>query len=910
MGRKSKKKGSQDARGYAQGSIRQRKQNQSASSTATAMSTKTHDEMKALLREQHSNASAVDKATSTLSIAAPSDRFASRLANIVEELDELKFSPSQVERAVQALRYEITLETALDWLCLNLTTLELPALFTDGQLRQDLSTVTTVDSLTVLQESTLKNEADGSPEENVLAVDHACRFNDSNINVNQEEDAQREQQDKEHKNWLLQQYAYEEEDEERDDESDVDDVACQTADTIIQADQSQQLSPDEKLLEQEEKSLAELEADLGNDANNYMRSKAEIKLLQIQAKKSRQKVNGLRKRVERNRLRQQQSQGVENENDKIGGDTSVPAPKEGGEVIEVIEDNGTGGMFDIFAPDNDDVNAEESTEKENSQIAVVEELPEQRDFRIPKGWTGTTPQKKLDELMKKQKLPKPKYTKLPRINDGYVLSAILDKKQPPQTWEAKARDFDKGSSIKDYLATQALYTINPTVQLYSIFPQPFRDLWLSWMDQKKEERDEAQKVENEAKQARIDHLLSLIMGMQTDGNNGVVEIGVLPVSNVNDKRQPETDDPDNDDSIMENWDDESVDGSLADTAKTQPSAKGNSMRDAFLRRQSTPLYQKMKSMRDELPMSSFRSNILETVENNRVSILCAETGAGKSTQCGQFILEEALLQGLGDTTQIICTQPRRVAATSLAERVAEEMCDKIGQQVGYQIRMESKRSSQTRLLFCTTGVILRRLQDDPLLSGVTHVICDEVHERSSQIDLLLIILRQLLQTTRQDLKVILMSATLETDLFTSFFHGAPIISVPGRTFPVSSYYLEDLLDATGHIIEEGSRYAFRENYNGGTASLWVTTRGGEKRKEIVDLNSQTSPLEVSDAYTGYQINTRRSMERVNEEVINFDLIEDVLKLITSRSDCDHDLAAPDGADLSQGSILIFLPGKW
>lgn len=110
---------------------------------------------------------------------------------------------------------------------------------------------------------------------------------------------------------------------------------------------------------------------------------------------------------------------------------------------------------------------------------------------------------------------------------------------------------------------------------------------------------------------------------------------------------------------------------------------------------------------------------------------------------------------------MICTQPRRVAATSVAERVAEEIGEtSIGGLVGYQIRMESVKSSKTKLLFCTTGVILRRLIEDPLLNGVSHVIVDEVHERQWQIDVLLISLRTLLQGRRPDLKVVLVSFLL------------------------------------------------------------------------------------------------------------------------------------------------------
>lgn len=106
-------------------------------------------------------------------------------------------------------------------------------------------------------------------------------------------------------------------------------------------------------------------------------------------------------------------------------------------------------------------------------------------------------------------------------------------------------------------------------------------------------------------------------------------------------------------------------------------------------------------------------------------------GSGKTTQCSSYILEQALLQGRGDATSILCTQPRRVAAISVAERVSDELGDlAIGKGlVGYQIRMEKRSGPETRLLFCTTGVILRRLIQDPTLRGISHVVVDEVHER-------------------------------------------------------------------------------------------------------------------------------------------------------------------------------------
>jgi HrpA-like RNA helicase len=262
----------------------------------------------------------------------------------------------------------------------------------------------------------------------------------------------------------------------------------------------------------------------------------------------------------------------------------------------------------------------------------------------------------------------------------------------------------------------------------------------------------------------------------------------------------------------------------------------------------------------------------------------------------------------GDTTTILCSQPRRVAAISVAERVSDEMCeDSVGRLVGYQIRLESRRSSETRLLFCTTGVILRRLVEDPTLKGISHVIVDEVHERQWQIDVLLVSLRALLQGTRSDLKVVLMSATLDADLFRSFFGGAPLVTVPGRTFPVATYHLEDILEATNHIIEEHSRYALRQYDARETVSMWVSTKGGERKRQTVSLDSELG-TNVSDRYPGFALPTRRSMDRVDESQINYDLIEDLLEFVLLKNGTTQALSPPEGVDISNGALLIFLPG--
>lgn len=156
-----------------------------------------------------------------------------------------------------------------------------------------------------------------------------------------------------------------------------------------------------------------------------------------------------------------------------------------------------------------------------------------------------------------------------------------------------------------------------------------------------------------------------------------------------------------------------------------------------------------------------------------------------------------------------------------------------------------------------------------------------------------------------------MSATMDARLFCSFFEGAPLISVPGRTFPVEEYFLEDLLDATDHVIEEGSKYAIQEYRGvGGKTSMWVTGRGGEKRRQNVSLESELESIEISHDFVGYKISTRRSLERVNEKVINYDLIEDVLKLLIIEPERNQTILPPkeSGRSLPNGSILIFLPG--
>lgn len=171
-------------------------------------------------------------------------------------------------------------------------------------------------------------------------------------------------------------------------------------------------------------------------------------------------------------------------------------------------------------------------------------------------------------------------------------------------------------------------------------------------------------------------------------------------------------------------------------------------------RESDSVYQTMQRIRARLPAHAMRDEIVATVRRHAVVVVSGETGCGKTTQVPQFILDDAISRGVGGACSIICTQPRRISAIGVAERVAAERAQRLGEQVGYQIRLDRVTSDSTQLLFCTTGILLRRMQHDPALRDVSHVIIDEVHERSIDSDFLMIILRDLQASKRPDLRIV------------------------------------------------------------------------------------------------------------------------------------------------------------
>eukprot|EP01038_Epipyxis_sp_PR26KG_P010154 gene10154-13660_t len=234
--------------------------------------------------------------------------------------------------------------------------------------------------------------------------------------------------------------------------------------------------------------------------------------------------------------------------------------------------------------------------------------------------------------------------------------------------------------------------------------------------------------------------------------------------------------------------------------------------------QASPLYNKTLEQRKQLPIYSLKDEMLHTIRMNQVSLVSGETGSGKTTQLPSFILDEMIEERRGSECLIICTQPRRIAAISVAERVSFERSStersNIGDMVGYQIRLENRSSNNTRLLFCTTGVLLRKLQNPDFLSSVSHIMVDEVHERQVETDFLLTILKSRLLHFPK-LKLIMMSATLQENLFSEYFSNCPVLYVKGRTFPVSIRYLPEVntLIAGGQAIIAVERGKIANNFS-------------------------------------------------------------------------------------------------
>ncbi|CAH3139450.1 putative pre-mRNA-splicing factor ATP-dependent RNA helicase PRP1 isoform X1 [Pocillopora verrucosa] len=234
-----------------------------------------------------------------------------------------------------------------------------------------------------------------------------------------------------------------------------------------------------------------------------------------------------------------------------------------------------------------------------------------------------------------------------------------------------------------------------------------------------------------------------------------------------------------------------VDGSSSNSLTTAKRIKEELSNPSNLRGKINPFNGKLFSdryfdilkKRIELPVWEYREKFMETMKEKQAFVLVGETGSGKTTQIPQWCLETRI----DKRKCVACTQPRRVAAMSVAQRVADELDVTIGQEVGYTIRFEDCTSPRTILKYMTDGMLLREAMTDPLLDRYAVILLDEAHERTLATDILMGLLKEVVRQ-RHDLKIIIMSATLDAGKFQEYFDECPLMTIPGRTHPVEIFY--------------------------------------------------------------------------------------------------------------------------
>lgn len=410
-----------------------------------------------------------------------------------------------------------------------------------------------------------------------------------------------------------------------------------------------------------------------------------------------------------------------------------------------------------------------------------------------------------------------------------------------------------------YVSTVALFLIFGEEKVYLRLPPIWRDLWAEMSALKKNQIDAAD----------LD-VLKGIRSFVTEYDRSV--LGNTPV-------------PNGDNTPVLEGKSDGFNATISEDEVFTPAPKD--LAQIWSSKASTPSYRAMLPFRRNLPIWNFKDELLQAVEDNQVVIVCGETGCGKSTQVPAFILENEL--SCGRDCKVFCTEPRRISAISLARRVSEEFGEQkndVGTSrslVGYAIRLENKVCAQTRIVYATTGILMRMLERSDLENLLSILVLDEVHERNIESDFLLIVLRKLMLRAPK-IKVILMSATVNAVKFSNYFSQATVLNVPGRTFAVETRYLEDAVEAIQFDGQEISGKVFQaEEF--------------DDDEEVLVDSAKRNALNLDDL-VGYSAKTRSVLANLNEHRISYDLILQLLKTI----------ATVDAYASYSKAILVFLPG--
>ncbi|CAB1452431.1 unnamed protein product [Pleuronectes platessa] len=549
----------------------------------------------------------------------------------------------------------------------------------------------------------------------------------------------------------------------------------------------------------------------------------------------------------------------------------------------------------------------EQAEKE-PPAEKVPKKNEPKDIRnfdyTARSWTGKSPKQFLIDWVRKNlpKSPAPTFHKVPA--GRYWRSKVRVQRLEDVLEVCPTIVTEDSMQAQHLAATLALYTLIKGQSVHQLLPPTYRDVWLEWRDNEQHQKEESRTAANKPRDQFISRLLTRLKQQQSESQE--------QESGSHEQAGPGQE---GDEEPEESWEnlaaldireggEDIEDKSEKKGGRKETAGALEASRELLIKLRKSSLANKLKAEREQLPVFQHRHRVLEALQRHRVVVVAGETGSGKSTQIPQFLLEELLTGGKeARPCNIVVTQPRRISAMSLACRVSEELGCEDGpgsksSPCGFQIRMENQSGEWTRLLYCTTGVLLRKLQHDRHLSSLTHIIVDEVHERSVQSDFLLTILKDVVMR-RSDLHLILMSATVDCNKFSNYFNRCPVINIPGRTFPVEVFHLEDIVEQTGYVLEKDSEYCQKILEDEEEVSISISQKGGRtSQHQEVMVRDSSGGWDLGPDLDHFSSRTRQVLKYMNPNKINMDLLVDLVDYL----DKSPQFAVLDGA------VLVFLPG--
>ncbi|XP_050211111.1 DExH-box ATP-dependent RNA helicase DExH7, chloroplastic isoform X2 [Mercurialis annua] len=854
---------------------------------------------------------------------------AKRLKNVYEKLSCEGFSNDQIELALTSLKDNATFESALDWLCLNLPGIELPLKFSSGTSLYSTNEGSVSVISTAREDWTASDNATRTEDVEPVSVRIKGRWDDEDT-LNSRQPSQAD--------WIRQYMEQQDEDVSQTWEDYAPDGSFVNKDPVprsydiivkeycaarLEATQAKE-KKDRKSQEQAGQVIRKLKHELPSLGlsedileqefvhdfalpsvpEGMLASSTRDEKLQAKASSC----------AEDNVVFVLPSKELPADSSEIDCSSSLAIPVEcipstvPVQNKTILEDEaGDVELGDFFLEDavsNEALSSGvlELQKKEKLREFSSEKNLEKLDGIWKKGDQLKIPKAVLHQLCQKSGWEAPKFNRLHEKRKGFFYSLSILRKASGRGKSKKAgglvtlqlpdqdETYETVEDAQNRVASFALHQLFPDLPVHLIVTSPYASLILGW-----KEEELSSKVENSIEDRRAGFVDRLLNADELDTSVGSINrpSETIQISHIEER--------------------DSLSNAGADLA-TQRENRVVDVESSYLRQEQEKKkkmqkYKDMLKNRAALPIAGLQNEILQMLKENNFLVICGETGSGKTTQVPQYILDDMIESGCGGQCNIICTQPRRIAAISVAERVADERCEpspgSSGSLVGYQVRLDSARNEKTKLLFCTTGILLRKLAGDKNLTGITHVIVDEVHERSLLGDFLLIVLKNLIEKQADHgtpkLKVILMSATVNSTLFSSYFGHCPVLTAQGRTHPVTTYFLEDIYESIDYHLASDSPAAFSNQTSTINKSGSVNNRRGKKNLVLSGwgddslLSEDTvNPDYDSSSYQSYCEQTHKNLKRLNEYIIDYDLLEDLI--------CHID------ETYGEGSILVFLPG--